>query len=76
MILKNNGQLKLVNIHLLVIHCLRAIYLIEMKIGSIGIECEDCMKLFCEDLKKHVTRMISYEKKRNDTINKKGKEKT
>ena len=24
---------------------------------------EDCMKKFCEDLKKHVTKIINYEKK-------------
>ena len=31
---------------------------------------EDCMKKFCEDLKEHATKIIDYEKKRNDTINK------
>ena len=28
------------------------------------------MKKFCEDLKEHATKIIDYEKKRNDTINK------
>ena len=37
---------------------------------------KDCMERFCEDLKEYVTRIINYEKKRNDTINRKGKEKT
>ena len=33
------------------------------------------MKNFCLDLKQHVTKIFSYEKqKRNDTINKKGRE--
>ena len=33
---------------------------------------KDCMKIFSKDLGKHVTK-IYYEKKRNDTINKKRK---
>ena len=28
------------------------------------------MKKFCQDLKKHATKIINYEKKRHDTINK------
>ena len=27
------------------------------------------MKKFCKDLREHATRIISYEKKKNDTIN-------
>ena len=30
---------------------------------------KDCMEKFCKDLKKHVTKIINYEKKRNDTTN-------
>ena len=30
---------------------------------------KDCMERFCKDLKKHSTRIINYEKKRNDTAN-------
>ena len=30
------------------------------------------MKKFCKDLKGHATELISYEKKRNDTINLQG----
>ena len=30
---------------------------------------KDCMKNFCEDLKKHAPKIINSEKKRNDTIN-------
>ena len=33
-------------------------------------------KNFCLDLKEHVTKIINYEKKRNDTINKITKENT
>ena len=32
------------------------------------------MKNFCLDLKEHATKIISYEKKRDDTINKRRKE--
>ena len=31
---------------------------------------KNCMKIFCLDLKEHETKIIDYEKKRNDTINK------
>ena len=31
---------------------------------------KDCMKEFCQDLRKHIEKIINYEKKRNDTINK------
>ena len=31
----------------------------------------DCMKKFCKDLREHATKVISYEKKKNDTINNK-----
>ena len=37
---------------------------------------EDCMKKFCIDLREHVTKIINYEKKKNDTANKKRREKT
>ena len=37
---------------------------------------EDYMKKFCKDLKEHATRVINYEKKKNNTINKKEREKT
>ena len=33
------------------------------------------MKKFCIDLREHATKIINYEKKRNDTANKKGREK-
>ena len=29
---------------------------------------KDCVKNFCKDLKEHATKIISYKKKRNDTI--------
>ena len=32
------------------------------------------MKNFCLDLREHVTKIIDHEKKRNDTINKRGRE--
>ena len=32
---------------------------------------EDCMTKFCKDLREHATKIINYEKKRYDTINKK-----
>ena len=31
---------------------------------------KDCMKYFCTDLRKHTTKIINYEKERNDTMNK------
>ena len=31
---------------------------------------ENCLKNFCTDLKEHATKIINYEKKRNETINK------
>ena len=34
---------------------------------------KNCMKNFCLDLKEHVTKIINYEKKRNDTINRRRK---
>ena len=30
---------------------------------------KDCVERFCEGLKEHATKIINYEKKRNDTIN-------
>ena len=36
---------------------------------------EDCMKKFCKDLREHATKIINYEKKRYDTINKKRRKK-
>ena len=30
---------------------------------------KDCMKKFCKDLREHATKIINYEKKKNDTIN-------
>ena len=35
---------------------------------------KDCMKNFCLDLKEHITKIMNYEIKRNDTINKRRKE--
>ena len=32
-------------------------------------DCKDCMKRISKDLKKHATKIINYEKKRNNTIN-------
>ena len=32
---------------------------------------KNCMKNFCVDLREHTTKIIDYEKKRNDTLNKK-----
>ena len=37
---------------------------------------KNCMKNFSVDLKEYATKIISYEKKRNDTINKKKKKNT
>ena len=34
---------------------------------------KNCMKNFCIDLREHETKIIKYEKKRNDTINKRRK---
>ena len=34
---------------------------------------KDCMKKFCKDLRTHATKIINYEKKKNDTINNKRK---
>ena len=34
------------------------------------------MKKFCKDLREHATKIINYEKKKNDTINKKRRKKT
>ena len=36
---------------------------------------KNCTKNFCLDLKEHATKIINYEKKRNDTINKESTEK-
>ena len=36
---------------------------------------EDCMTKFCKDLREHATKIINYEKKRYDTINKKKRRK-
>ena len=33
------------------------------------------MKMFCKDLREHATKIINYEKKRYDTINKKRRRK-
>ena len=30
---------------------------------------KDCMESFCKDLKEHATKLISYEKRRNNIIN-------
>ena len=30
---------------------------------------KDCIKKFCKDLRGHATKIINYEKKKNDTIN-------
>ena len=35
---------------------------------------KNCMENFCLDLKEHVTKIVTYGKKRNDTINKKRRE--
>ena len=35
---------------------------------------KDCMKTFCKDLREHATRIINYEKKKNDTINNRRKD--
>ena len=35
---------------------------------------KNCMKNFCLDLKENATKIINYEKKGNDTINKKRRE--
>ena len=35
---------------------------------------KNCMKNICLDLKEHATKLINYEKKRNDTTNKRRKE--
>ena len=35
---------------------------------------KDCMKKFCKDLRTHTTKIINYEKKKNDTINNKRKD--
>ena len=32
---------------------------------------DDCMKKFCKDLREHSTKIINYEKKKNDTSNSK-----
>ena len=37
---------------------------------------KDCMKKFCKELREHATKIINYEKKRNDTVNKERREKT
>ena len=37
---------------------------------------KNCMKKICIDLKEHTTKIINYEKTRNDTTNKKRKEST
>ena len=34
---------------------------------------KNCMKISCLDLGEHLTKIINYEKKRNDTINKERK---
>ena len=34
------------------------------------------MENFCKEVKEHATQIINYEKKRNDTINKRRKENT
>ena len=36
---------------------------------------EDCMKKFCKDLREHATKIINCEKKRYDSINKRGRRK-
>ena len=36
---------------------------------------EDCMTKFCKDLREHATKIINYDKKRYDTINKKRRKK-
>ena len=55
------------SIYLLVTHRLQIIKLIQQKISLIITK--DCMESFCKDLKKHETKIMNYEKKRNDTIN-------
>ena len=34
---------------------------------------KDCMKKFCKDLREHASKIINFEKKKNDTINNKRK---
>ena len=41
-----------------------------------GKNCMNCMKNFCLDLGEYSIKIINYEKKRNDTINKRRKENT
>ena len=36
---------------------------------------EDCMTKFCKDIREYATKIINYEKKRYDTINKKRRKK-
>ena len=36
----------------------------------------NCMKTFCIDLREHATKIINYEKKKNDTINNKRRNKS
>ena len=41
----------------------------ESKIKLIYYRGDDCMKKFCKDLREHSTKLINYEKKKNDTSN-------
>ena len=66
-ILKNVTHRNKLSIYLLVTHCLQIIKLIQKKTSLIITK--DCMESFCKDLKEHETKIMNYEKKRNNTIN-------
>ena len=63
MIPKNHQQLKQISIYLLVIHCLRVVYLMQKKISLILIEAKTVEK-FCENLGERVLKIINYKKKK------------
>ena len=54
---------KKLSIHLLAIHCLKIVHLIQQKISLIVTKGTDCMETFCKELKEHTIRIVNYEKK-------------
>ena len=61
--LERSSTTKNINIHLLVIQCLRIVHFIQQKNKLDCYRDKDCMERFCKDLKEHATKLIKYEKK-------------
>ena len=64
---KNLTQRKKPDMSLLLGQCLQNVYLMKKKI-NVYYRRKDCIEKLCKKLKKCAVKIISYEKKGNDTI--------